>query len=40
MNDYKNAEDSYALALKLQPNLALARENLNKLMLTKTKLAK
>ena len=30
--DYKRAEKSYSRALTLEPNLALARENFNKLM--------
>ncbi len=32
MKDYKRAENAYSLALKLQPDLKLAKENYNKLM--------
>ena len=32
LKDYGKAEEAYSLALKLQPDLTLAKENFNKLM--------
>jgi tetratricopeptide (TPR) repeat protein len=38
--DYVKAEEAYSLALKLQPDLALARENFNKLLSVRNKITK